>query len=168
LVILVKEERDITLQEFTPQVETRKTCGTQGEVTGDNLSFRSGVRYAALTFRDPGQGETGRRSAKAKVHTRGRARGQSAAGKVGISEEMRAEVLRRVAYPPDQSEGESGVNVAHEAVELAIARCIPFLKEESKMLARADEIRTSIACTVQQLHDDSHRSNCKLVAARHG
>jgi hypothetical protein len=56
----------------------------------------------------------------------------------------------------------------HEAVELAIARCIPFLKEESKMLARANEVRTGIACTVQKLHDDSHRTDRKLVAARHG
>ncbi len=102
------------------------------------------------------------------MHTRGRARGQSAAGKVGISEEMRAEVLRRVAYPPDQSEGKGGVNIAHEAVELAIARCIPFLKEEGKMLTCANEVRTGIARTVQELHDDSHRTNCKLVAAGHG
>ena len=114
------------------------------EVSRDNLSFRSGVRYAGLSLANSRYRETRVWSPNGEVISRSALLRRCTSGKVGIGEEMWLKHVEFITDPSNHPKMLGRVDVTHKSMKLAVTLGRPFGDKSRQMTNSTQQVETTV------------------------
>tara|TARA_B110000305_G_C19262394_1_gene550193 strand:- start:277 stop:759 length:483 start_codon:yes stop_codon:yes gene_type:complete len=154
LVVLVKHKSRFLREKGVPQGETWEATMSKREVSRDNLSFRSGVRYAGLSLANSRYRETRVWSPNGEVISRSALLRRCTSGKVGIGEEMWLKHVEFITDPPNHPKMLGRVDVTHKSMKLAVTLGRPLGDKSRQVTNRTQQVKAAKPSSIEDLHQN--------------
>jgi hypothetical protein len=126
LVVLEKLQDYRFVTYCREEIQHGHSFGTQSESCGDNFSLRSAVTNGRLLLRDSHNWEFCFATGNVQVDARRRTLGVITTSEIGIGEQSGLRIIVVLAYPPNLSIMQSGVDITHKTMQFAVTISVPL------------------------------------------